>query len=156
MVSLFWVGLLVGRLFVGAFYHREDQGPLLLASSLVSTTALVLALLGGGIWWTAACFLVCGIGLAAIYPVIIVLAGRYYADEQGLAIGIISTGGGIGSFVFPFIMASLADLWGIGPAFGFYAAAAVLMSLVAVATLLTTRRILPPGQDTNLPVHSNN
>ncbi len=148
MVSLFWVGLLAGRLLVAAFYRRENQAPLLLASSLFSTAALVLALLGGNVWWTAACFLACGMGLSAIYPVIVVLAGRYYPDEQGLAIGIISTGGGIGSFVFPFAMASLSDFWGIGRAFVFYAGAATAMSMATVATLLVTRRIIQPDQNT--------
>ncbi|MGY8824042.1 MAG: MFS transporter [Candidatus Latescibacterota bacterium] len=140
MVSFFWVGLLVGRLLVAALYRGERQALFLLGLCLVSTLALALALLDTGIAWRAVCFFACGMGFSAIYPVIVVLAGRYYSDEQELAIGIISTGGGLGAFVFPFAMAALSDQWGVERAFWFYAGTAAAMSAAAAAVLLSIKR----------------
>lgn len=140
MVSLFWVGLLTGRLLVAALYRGERQALFLLGLCLASTLSLTLALFDAEIAWKAACFFACGMGFSAIYPVIVVLAGRYYSDEQELAIGIISTGGGLGSFAFPFAMAALSDLWGVQLAFWFYAGTAAMMSAAAAAVLWCVKR----------------
>ena len=70
-------------------------------------------------------------GFAAIYPVVVVIAGQYYRDDQGLAIGTIATGGGIGAFLFPFAMSALAASTGIGQAFWFYVAISLAMTLMA-------------------------
>ncbi len=140
MVSVFWLGLLVGRLATAALYRSEDQETLLIASCALATLALALALLDLGFAWTAACFFTSGMGFASIYPVVVVLAGRHFASEQGLAIAIISTGGGIGSFAFPFAIAALADYWGIERAFWAYAFTAVAMSASAAAALVWIRR----------------
>ena len=140
MVSLFWVGLLVGRLLVAALYRGQRQALFLLGMCLFSTLSLALALFDAGIAWRAACFFACGMGFSAIYPVIVVLAGRYYPDEQELAIGIISTGGGLGAFAFPFAMAALSDLLGVELAFWFYAGTAAAMSAAAAAVLFSIKR----------------
>lgn len=140
MVSLFWVGLLVGRLLVAALYRGQRQALFLFGMCLFSTLSLALALFDAGIAWRAACFFACGMGFSAIYPVIVVLAGRYYPDEQELAIGIISTGGGLGAFAFPFAMAALSDLLGVEQAFWFYAGTAAAMSAAAAAVLFSIKR----------------
>lgn len=140
MVSLFWVGLLTGRLLVAALYSGQRQALFLFGLCLFSTLSLALALFDAGILWRAACFFFSGMGFSAIYPVIVVLAGRYYADEQELAIGIISTGGGLGAFVFPFAMAALSDIWGVERAFWFYAGTAAAMSAAAAAVLFSIKK----------------
>lgn len=139
-VSLFWFGLLAGRLLVAVFYRRDDQAILLVVACLFSALSLTLGLWGDGFIWKVACFFFTGMGFSVIYPVVIVLAGRYFPNEQELAIAIISTGGGIGSFAFPFAMSSLADFWGIGRAFWFYALIAIAMGCVAILTLVVVRK----------------
>lgn len=147
MVSLFWLGLLVGRLLVAALYRSDDQAKLLLISCIVSTLGLGLALVRPDPIWSAACFFLSGMGFSAVYPVVVVLAGRYFPRQQELAIAIISTGGGLGSFVFPFAMASLADHWGIERAFWFYALIAASMSATAAAAMWMTRRAVSRAAD---------
>ena len=99
MVSVFWLGLLAGRLLVAYGYRGRRQ--------------------------------LSGIGFAAVYPVTLVMAGQYFAKDQGLAIGAIATGGGIGAFLFPFAMSGLAANTGIGQAFWFYVAISLAMTLMA-------------------------
>ena len=47
MVSLLWVGLLVGRLVAAAAYRHQRQAPLLVGASALATGALAAALLEG-------------------------------------------------------------------------------------------------------------
>ena len=140
-VSLFWLGLLAGRLAVAVFYRSDDQAILLVTACMISAISLSLGLLGNGFAWKAVCFFSTGMGFSIVYPVVVVLAGRYFPNEQEMAVAIISTGGGVGSFAFPFAMASLADSWGIERAFWFYALIALAMSGVALFTLVVVRNL---------------
>ena len=135
MVSLLWVGLLVGRLVAAAAYRDQRQAPLLVGASALATGALAAALLADETLLAGACFLLGGVGFAAIYQVVVVIAGQYYRDDQGLAIGAIATGGGLGSFRFPFAMSALAHGLGIGQAFWFCAALSLAMGLTAVLVI---------------------
>ena len=144
-VSLFWMGLLAGRLSVAIFYRRDDQAVLLVTACILSALSLSLGLWGDSFIWKAACFFSTGMGFSIVYPVVVVLAGRFFPNQQEMAIAIISTGGGVGSFAFPFAMSSLADSWGIGRAFWFYAFIALAMSGVAVSTLFVIRSLSAKG-----------
>lgn len=131
MVSLFWVGLLAGRLIVSAGYRHHRQEPLLLGLTLLALGALVLALLCADAWLAAGLFLLSGLGFSAVYPVVMALVGRHFQHEQSLAIGLVSTAGGIGSLVFPFAMAAIAERYSM--ARGFWAAAFVALLMAASA-----------------------
>ena len=144
-VSLFWMGLLAGRLSVAIFYRRDDQAVLLVTACILSALSLSLGLWGDSFVWKAACFFSTGMGFSIVYPVVVVLAGRFFPTQQEMAIAIISTGGGVGSFAFPFAMSSLADSWGIERAFWFYAFIALAMSGVAVSTLFVIRSLSAKG-----------
>ncbi len=144
-VSLFWMGLLAGRLSVAIFYRRDDQAVLLVTACILSALSLSLGLWGESFTWKAACFFSTGMGFSIVYPVVVVLAGRFFPTQQEMAIAIISTGGGVGSFAFPFAMSSLADSWGIERAFWFYAFIALAMSGVAVSTLFVIRSLSAKG-----------
>jgi fucose permease len=144
-VSLFWMGLLAGRLSVAIFYRRDDQAVLLVTACILAALSLSLGLWGDSFVWKAACFFSTGMGFSIVYPVVVVLAGRFFPTQQEMAIAIISTGGGVGSFAFPFAMSSLADSWGIERAFWFYAFIALAMSGVAVSTLFVIRSLSAKG-----------
>ena len=60
-----------------------------------------------------------------------VIAGQFFGRFSSIAIGIISTGGGIGALIFPLTMAKLAGEWGITIAFVSYLAFAVSMTILA-------------------------
>ena len=144
-VSLFWMGLLAGRLSVAIFYRRDDQAVLLVTACILSALSLSLGLWGDSFVWKAACFFSTGMGFSIVYPVVVVLAGRFFPTQQEMAIATISTGGGVGSFAFPFAMSSLADSWGIERAFWFYAFIALAMSGVAVSSLFVIRSLSAKG-----------
>jgi fucose permease len=140
MVSVFWIGLLIGRAAVSAWYHGTRQAELLLSLAAVSAVGLLMALLLPGAWAAGAGFLVTGLGYSAIYPAVMALVGRQFSRGQSVAVGIAGTGGGIGSFVFPFVMAAIAHYFGIRRGFFFYVALNVVMlGLIAAVTGLVRK-----------------
>jgi fucose permease len=116
-VALFWTGLLVGRLIV-SLYRGTRQEYIVLASVALATVALTLALVVRSTPAVAVGVFLTGLGFAGIYPLVMSMVGRYF--KSGFAIGVVATGGGIGSFTFPFIMAVLAQTMGLRNGFWFY------------------------------------
>lgn len=128
MVSVFWLGIFVGRLLTSWLYHGNR--PALL---LAGFAGLAAAGLGGGLlanrWgWSAGLYWVTGLGLSAIYPLVMAVTGAAFPRQQGIAIGVVTTGGGMGACLFPFLMATLADRMGIQAGFWFYFGLCLLMA----------------------------
>ncbi|MBI2504278.1 MAG: MFS transporter [Candidatus Latescibacteria bacterium] len=133
------LGLLLGRLALSAGYNGRRQA-LLLGLSCLAGLSLVLALLSGSPWVAGGLFLVSGLGFSAVYPVVMALVGECFAREQSLAIGLVSSAGGVGSLSFPFAMAAIAGQFGIAQSFWFCAATAWVMALAAGAVLAQSRQ----------------
>ncbi|MCC7264355.1 MAG: MFS transporter [Candidatus Latescibacteria bacterium] len=146
MVSVLWLGLLVGRLALSAGYRGRRQALLLVGLCALAALPLPLALLSPSPWLAGALFLLCGLGLSAVYPVVMALVGECYAGEQSLALGLVSGAGGVGALSFPFAMAAIAGRYGIAQSFWFCAATAGAMTLAAGAVLVQRRGRGRPDQ----------
>ena len=138
MVALLWVGLLAGRLGISWLYRGERQQRVLVALGAWTSVALVL-LLGSRSAAAAAGFVVLlGLGLSGVYPLVMTLVGK--TMPSSVAIGIVSTAGGIGSFTFPFILAGIGDVWGLRAGFVFCLGVALAMIGASVVIALLIRR----------------
>jgi fucose permease len=147
LVSLFWVGLLAGRFGVPLLYHGPRQDLVLIGFSALATVAVAgLSLLGfttnGPMTQTIGMGLVlmAGLGSSIYYPAVITLLGNCFPQAQSQAIGFAATGGGIGAFVFPFLMSALAEGAGIRVGFATYAVFAVAMTAAAVGLAWSAKR----------------
>jgi len=136
MVSLFWAGLLVGRFgvpFLQATIKREKI--FIVLSVLMALSVIALASIGfmnnGKIASVIAGVLVisAGFGCSIIYPNIMSILGDLFPHTQSEAVGFAAMGGGMGGFVFPYLMSAVSAAWGIRTGFMTYA----LFSLVIVA-----------------------
>ncbi|MEN6499311.1 MAG: MFS transporter [Rectinema sp.] len=136
MVSLFWAGLLVGRFgvpFLQAIIKREKI--FIVLSVLMALSVIALASIGfmnnGKIASVIAGVLVifAGFGCSIIYPNIMSIIGDLFPHTQSEAVGFAAMGGGMGGFVFPYLMSAISAAWGIRTGFMTYA----LFSLVIVA-----------------------
>jgi fucose permease len=139
MVSVVWLGLLLGRLALSAGYGGQGQARLLLGLSCLAALPLPLALSSDSPWAAGAFFLVSGLGFSAVYPVVMALVGECFSREQSLAIGLVSGAGGAGSLSFPFVMAAIAGRFSIAQSFWFCAGTAGVMVLAALAVLVRSR-----------------
>ncbi|MGO8695090.1 MAG: MFS transporter [Rectinemataceae bacterium] len=120
MVSLFWIGLLAGRFGAPALYRGTRQEFLLALSSVLLVLAVIsLNIVGftaaktASIWLGPALTFLAGLGCSVIYPIAISLVGACSPDEQESAVSFAVAGGGLGLFVFPFIMSWVSQAWGI-------------------------------------------
>lgn len=139
LVSLFWAGLLAGRFGVPLLYTGARQDAVLIGfSALAAVATILLTLLGYAasqpltteIGRVLVFF--AGLGCSIYYPAVITLLGKCFPHAQSQAIGFAATGGGIGAFVFPFLMSALSQSWGIRAGFATYAVFAVVMTLLAI------------------------
>ncbi|GAB1482264.1 MFS transporter [Treponema sp.] len=145
MVSLFWGGLLLGRIGVPIVYKGNRSDVLLIAMALLmSSTVIALTIvgfLGGGtlLITIASVFVVlAGLGCSIIYPVVVTFVGAAFPNAQSEAIGFSAMGGGIGAFVFPFIMSNIAGAFGIRIGFATYA----FFSIVTVVSCMMLIRVV--------------
>jgi fucose permease len=139
LVSLFWMGVLVGRFGVPLLYKRSRPEAALVGLSALATASIALLMLlgylpayaitadvGRGLLFLA------GLGCSIYYPTVMTLVGECFPLAQSQVVGFAATGGGIGSFIFPFLMSSIAQNWGIRAGFATYGVFAAAMTFVAV------------------------
>jgi len=128
-VSLFWTGLLVGRFSLSVAYRGSRQERLLVGLTILAAAALAMILLAASTWAVALAVFLTGLGFSGIYPLSIAIVGRHHTS--GVAMGAVTTGGGIGSFTFPFLMAVLAQTVGIRGGFWFYLGLGLVLAVMA-------------------------
>ena len=139
-VSVYWGGLLCGRFLAWAAYHGHRQHYFLLALSVTAALGVCLALVIGTPLLAMALIFISGLGYSCVYPVVMTIAGLRFTEEQSLAVGAVSTAGGLGSLACPFIMSGIAEHFGVATGFWFYGAVTVAMALAALVVALLVRR----------------
>ncbi len=105
---LFLVGVGVGRLLVGYFTADEQVATLLIALfgfSTVVYTALYFVDLGSFIYGL---IFLAGLGMSALIPLMLTLAGLLYPDMAGTVLGAIKVAFPLGGIILPFVMSLLA------------------------------------------------
>jgi len=140
MVSVFWIGILLGRLLVSYAYRGYRQAELLVGLCVLATVALAFSLFLEKKDVVSLGITITGLGYSAIYPLIMAIAGDSFKKGQSIAIGMVSTAGGIGSFSFPFIMAAIANTYGIRTGFRFYLGTTLSMCICGLAVLYFVRK----------------
>lgn len=146
MVSVFWIGLLLGRLIVSIFYRGSQQATVALVLSIICSISVALAVQMRHPFSAGAFFALAGLGYSAIYPLTMAVVGRYFQNDQGTAIGFAATGGGIGSFTFPFLMAYIANRFGIRGGFYVYVSLDVPMSLLIASVAVLVKKQTKPNE----------
>jgi FHS family glucose/mannose:H+ symporter-like MFS transporter len=132
-VTLFWVGLVSGRLLVMTLTRRFSAARLLLvcagtlavfivAAALVPSRGLSLVLVVGA-----------GLGASASYGLIGSYAGRFPGWQSAVATSLFILSGTVGSIAFPYIMGPLASAAGFRVAL---AVVAVPVLVYGAASLL--------------------
>ena len=147
LVSLFWLGLLAGRFGVPLLYKGSRHDAVLVGLSALATAAIILLTLLGHatpspfvINIGKALIFLAGLGCSIYYPTVITLLGKCFPHAQSQVIGFAATGGGIGAFVFPFLMSAIAQNWGIRAGFATYGVFAVAMTAVGIWLAVIARQ----------------
>jgi fucose permease len=133
-ISVFWMGLLVGRLLFALRAGIEDAR---FAIAAGGASALVLAA-GIALAWSQLELMlaVTGLALGGVFPLLVALAGRRTAHATGTGVAMVAGLGSAGGFVAPWITGVLGDTAGMSIAFG---ALALWCAAIALAALLAER-----------------
>ena len=125
-VSLFWFGILAGRVLIPLVAKKvELTAQLIIFSCLITVSVLFTASMNNPVAAVAGIILA-GFGCSSVYPLVMTLVGQFFTGNQSIYLGAVSTGGGIGIFVFPMVMAVVADAVGLRTGFMFFGIISVL------------------------------
>ena len=140
VVSLYWVGLCLGRVGVAILHRGTRHSRLIVALASVAVVGLAITVPAGGITWAAVGAAVTGVGLSALYPLLILLAGSEYPTRRSQAMGLTSAAGGLGSMLVPLAIAVVAEAFGIRSGMAVYLVMTVTLGALSIALLVMTRR----------------
>ena len=109
IISVFWVGILAGRLIISFLSYKFKAGNLLMALSIISLVGLILAIFpvsqiinyfGAGL---------IGLGFSGIPPLLISSSSRIFGSGKDLSLTILFVIGATSGSMVPFIISLLAD-----------------------------------------------
>ena len=109
IVSVFWIGILAGRLIISFLSYKFKAGNLLMVLSIISLIGLILAIfpalqiinfIGAGL---------IGLGFSGIPPLLISSSGRIFGSGRDLSLTILFVVGTTSGSIIPFIISLLAD-----------------------------------------------
>lgn len=120
----FFVCLALGRLFSSVLMTRVHETTYLLALFSVLLIGLFLAISSPG-KWTIPFFALCGFGHSGVFPTLLGVTSKIYHELPGTAMGILATGGGLGSVVVPWVMSLISQT--ISLTSGFYSFEIVIL-----------------------------
>jgi len=135
-LSLFWIGLALGRLVAGRIGRRIDPVRYATASVLLGAAAIAGAVLGPAGTIQIGLFAVAGFGLGPVYPMIMAVAGSYYPHRAAAVSGLLTTAGVAGSVIYPPLMGFTSASLGLAAGM---LGAAILGVACAVAVLVAAR-----------------
>jgi len=135
-LSLFWVGLALGRLTAGRLGRRIAPVRYAVTSSLLGAVAIAGAVLGPPGAVQIGLFAIAGFGLGPVYPMIMAVAGTYYPHRAAAVSGLLTTAGVAGSVIYPPLMGFTSA--SVGLAAGMLGAA-ILAAVCGFAVVVAAR-----------------
>lgn len=111
-VSFFWVGIGIGRALTTWTSRRFSDYTIICASLIIAAIFQATLLFLHTPVPALISTLVCGFGMASVWPTILSCAGRAYPNESGTVFGIVVAAGSLGVVLFPPTIGQLADVIG--------------------------------------------
>jgi fucose permease len=105
----FFACLALGRLFSSYLITRFHETTYLLGLFLLLLIGLFFAVSSPG-KWSIPFFALCGLGHSGVFPSLLGMTGKIYSELPGTAMGILATGGGLGSVVVPWLMSLVSQM----------------------------------------------
>lgn len=131
-VTLFWIGLIVGRLIMMPLSQRFPPSRLILICALTMAVFTVLVAVVPSHVGSLALTVGAGLGASASYGLIGSFSGRFPGWQASVASSLFVLSGGLGSITFPYIMGPLADATGFKTALAAVALPAVAYALLSL------------------------
>jgi fucose permease len=134
-LSLFWIGLTLGRLLSALYSNRFDHLRLAIVASVVSGLAVFGAVFAPELAITVALFTLVGFAFGPIYPMIMAVAGERFPGRTAAVAGVLSSAAVVGGTVYPPVMGFMSENVGLAVAM----LGAGLLALACAAALWIVR-----------------
>ena len=132
-LSVYWLGLLAGRLVLSRLLRTVRPSRLVLAAITVALIGVLVVMNATSIVTGGAGAFILGAGYASTFPVMFGVIGERFAHLSGTALGIAMTMALTGGMVLPYVTGLVAAQRGLRVAFALVPAALVVLgTLVAV------------------------
>lgn len=133
IVSVFWIGILAGRLLLSFLSYRFKSSTLLIAISIISIIGLILIIfpIGQKIIFIGAGLT--GLGFSGLPPLLISSAGRIFDSGKGVALTIILVVAITSGSLIPFIIKFVAN-------YSFFISMAIAIIFMVVFTIFVIIR----------------
>ena len=140
-LSLYWLGMMLARIALGAVLRRAAPGRVLLTCLGIALAGSMLLLGTHSVGAAAVGVFLLGAGLAATFPVVLGLVGDRYALLSGTAFSVVIVMALAGGMVLPFATGALGEAHGLRASFLIVPAALLLLAilLTVVSRRLATR-----------------
>jgi MFS transporter, FHS family, glucose/mannose:H+ symporter len=139
-VSLYWAGLILGRLIGGRLARHIAAREFTMLAAALSAVALVVLIAAPTTRVLAAPMIVLiGFGYGPIFPNMIAVGATRFPSEVGRMTSIVVAGGALGGIFVPWIMGHAIVVASPRAAMEFALAITALMALVAITGLRTRR-----------------
>ena len=129
-ISAYWAGMALSRLLCGMRVYGARK-MLLICFAAAGVLFAALALWKNGLSAVALCGLV-GFAFGPIWSTLVTSAARAHPRQAGAAIGIMSTGCGLGGVLYPPLMGAVASHFSLTTAFWMLAGTAVLAGVLCL------------------------
>lgn len=110
--SLFWTGLLVGRIAAPLFLRYLSEANLVLFSATVAVAGIVIILMGASVATVSIGAVIAGLGLAAIFPTTFALMTEYLGERARQVTGYIFVVAGLGGAIIPWFVGFASERYG--------------------------------------------
>jgi fucose permease len=135
-LSLFWAGLMAGRLVSASIADRFDHVKLAIAAAAATSAAVFAAVLAPTLELSIVLFAFAGFAAGPIFPLIMAIGGERFPDRSAAMSGILSAAGIGGSLAYPPLMGVISVTAGLPIAM---AGTAVCGASAAVALVIVGR-----------------
>lgn len=135
MVSLFYVGLTIGRFACAALSDKVGYGRMLMALAIGVAASYPMVAFSRDPWVLGAGVFFSGLFFSGLYPTAMAWATRLYPGATGTITGILSTGMSLGVMTVPPLMGWIGDRMGLGFSMSLNYIGALVLVVVAFSLL---------------------
>jgi len=143
-LSIFWFGLLIGRLTLSRVLRTVAASRVLLASLAIAFVGSVLLVMARESVLAGIGVFVLGAGFASTFPVLFGVIGERFAHLSGTALGIGMTMALSGGMLMPYVTGAIASSRGLRTSFAIVPACLIVLWLMVASS----RQRLWPAQRT--------
>jgi len=109
MISIFWIGILAGRLLISFLSYKIKAGTLLIFLSIIGIVGLVVAIFSANKIIIFIGAVIIGLGFSGIPPLLISSAGKIFSLGKEVPLTILFSIGITGGSLIPFVIKFIAD-----------------------------------------------